>query len=415
MRFWVGVARSDVRTDRVELAAAERRRSRLRYNGPVGWGGIRTVAVGVLGTLVACGPASEPRWSIAVMRTVEGDYPHNRRVWLVDDDGQGRAAPQLPESESSYAPSEWIGWSPDGSEIIFRQADRLWRWDGEGMVDAPFVNPRWSIGEVRTAAVFDDGSVVARIHVNGGAIPGLYAWDESSLVFADAPGDSAELLTSAHALDMSFGAGPTVLWTSWTKIPDPEMEVDEEPETHRRHGLFRGGRRTDLDGPQDAKPTLSPTGEQIAWAGPSAMVLTDLDGRELGRIEAVVDSIAWRPDGRVLAGNDATSVWTYAVDTAELERLEVPMASSLAWSPSGDRLAIETSCEMGQRRIHVFEDGEEVWSRACDEDFFTAWAPDGSRFAVTRLGRTSGSVRIHVVGGEAGEELEGDFLAFRPE
>lgn len=382
----------------------------------MGWVGIRTVAVGVLGTLVACGPAAQPQWSIAVMRSVEGDYPLNTRVWLLDDDGRERAVPDVPNGEYR-APTQWIGWEPDGDALVLRQADVLWRWDGEELVDSTFVNPMFDTGTIEAAHVLDEGSVVARIRVSGAAIPGIGGFDRWSL--ARAADGTAEILASGSGVTYSVGKA-VVLWTLTSAVLDPESETQDEYLISLWHFLLRDGRETELEGPPDAMPKLSPTADQIVWAGGEETIVTDLEAREVERFPAAADGVAWSLDGTRLAGWSDAGAWTYELGSGAVRHLEVGDTSHVAWSPDGETLAVEGPCaSRPDHRVRVFDAAGESGSTECGLGYFAAWSPDGGRFALTRLNRAhgptaAGPTRIVVVGDGPGAEIDGGFLGFRP-
>ena len=368
--------------------------------------------------LVGCGPTVEPQWSLAVLRATDTTDVPRTRIWLVSEDGDERAFPEVPKGDWPHSETEWIGWSPSGDEIVVRRANKLWSWDGTRLADAPFVNPMWDTGEVTEATVFACGAVVAAMRVDGGSIPGLYGVDQWSLAVSDPGRGMAEILDSAGGLGYSSGDGPTVLWTEVNAVRDPD--TGDVLDSTRRHLLLRDETQSELEGPPDAAPVLAPTGDQIAWHDVEATVITDLEGEEHHRIDAFADRVAWTRDGEGFAGLDDNGVWWLDLDTDELRRADIAGAQHVEWSDDGDTLAVETLCEAdGQRRVQVFDRAGELWSTDCQPDYFGAWAPDGTRFAMSphprRLGlASSGPMHIETIGGEPSPPIEGGFLAFRP-
>lgn len=321
-------------------------------------------------------------------------------------------------SREYRAPTQWIGWEPDGDALVLRQADVLWRWDGEHLVDSTFVNPMFDTRTIEAADVLGE-TLVASIRVSSGAIPGIWAFDEWTLVVADLSGATPEILGRANGMRYSAGAGPTILWTETHITLDPESETEDEFLTSQAHRIDRDGGQADLEAPTGGEPLLSPSGDRIAWAKLDATLLTDLAGQQVQHVDAFAKAVAWHPSGRTLAGRDG-DVWLFELDSGELRHLNVERATDLAWSPDGEALAVETACEAAtERRIRIFDDGGERWSTECSVGYFAAWSPDGRRFALSRLDRAHGSTgdgptRIVVVGDGPGPEIEGGFLGFRP-
>ena len=115
-------------------------------------------------------------------------------------------------------------------------------------------------------------------------------------------------------------------------------------------------------------------------------------GAEVARLsfDAVVLDISWSPDGRLiavaLASSDYNRSWLAVVDSGgrELWRFEVAglgVAQSVAWSPQGDLVAVG-----GPGGVAAFTpDGGEAWSLEGVRATWVAWSPDGRYLAAATV------------------------------
>ena len=124
-------------------------------------------------------------------------------------------------------------------------------------------------------------------------------------------------------------------------------------------------------------------------------------GRELhvlGHADAV-KSVAWSPDGTLLASGDKHSLRVW--DAASGERqLSIPHRHSytawrvgVTWSPDGTRLV-----SMGEYKLQVWDaaSGQQLHTLAHTNQVSSlAWSPDGTRLALGERGYQSGADWFH--------------------
>jgi len=139
--------------------------------------------------------------------------------------------------------------------------------------------------------------------------------------------------------------------------------------------------------------TISPDGSRVVFAGnpgggPNALYAVDADG---GRPKMLVESKegdvrtpTFSPDGKKIAYVDDDSdvrhgVWVMNADGSDVHQI-VPdpgagFVSGLAWSPSGDRIAL------GFGDIYTFAPDGSDFTRVITGADSPSWSPDGSQIA----------------------------------
>jgi len=123
----------------------------------------------------------------------------------------------------------------------------------------------------------------------------------------------------------------------------------------------------------------SPDGKTLAGGGRDESIrLWDVSsGRELRRLEphlSWVTSLAWSPDGNTLASTGNKVVLWDVATGRELRRLE---GHSVAWSPDGKMLAVASSTEQS---VRLWDMGAGRELRRV-EGYSVAWSPDGKTLA----------------------------------
>lgn len=192
----------------------------------------------------------------------------------------------------------------------------------------------------------------------------------------------------------------------------------------------------DLSGIGAVRQTrISPDGQTIVYLIVSLDMERDREQSELrvvrlspdgGEQEAMAGvpgkDPAWSPDSREVAflfdGDAGPEVRLLSIATGESRRLAVLPGEgrALAWSPVGDRLALEirADSDYGSRVAVVATAAgavEQIAAAKGQEDGAPAWAPDGLSLAFARLERSCGeappvsSIQIWDVGGGEPETL----------
>jgi WD40 repeat protein len=108
-----------------------------------------------------------------------------------------------------------------------------------------------------------------------------------------------------------------------------------------------------------------------------------------------LQSLAWSPDGRLIAVGEALgTIGILKADTgAELAnfRAHTPAVMALAWSPDGQRLASAAAAGDGEIKVWDTTSWNVVWSRRRLPTglSFLAWSPDGKHLLSPGAGRAA--------------------------
>ncbi|MCX4246345.1 TolB family protein [Paraliomyxa miuraensis] len=394
---------------------------------------LESVVLGVgLVPLSACRPSDEPGWTIAVQRDVaegEGEYSH--RLWLVYDDGREDSLVPIPP-EPNYAGTrtpytQFVGWSPDGRG--FYAADRAdWfftdgRFEPLRCDDIPYAHG--CIVRGNEPLILSSGELVVPYELSSAHFPGVAPLPRAHLLVIDHEAGTSEIVDETHEYAcVSAAPGGLIVATEVLYTYGDDLDMNPSPTREYRTFMLRDGVREDIAGLTTFDCSLiAPTGDLVAWPAGAATRVTDLDGREL-HVVPHHRAAAWTSDGRWLGGNDFESVWLLDTTTGQVDRLELPEADAIHFSPDGRRLAVQERCTGStlpepRWQLRIYEDvgrWEEVWAEPCDTQHWIDWTPDGERFArQLEEDGVDGFHVISVVDGERGPFIEGRGLAFRPE
>lgn len=138
--------------------------------------------------------------------------------------------------------------------------------------------------------------------------------------------------------------------------------------------------------------TISPDGSLVIYAagpyrGPASLFVVKATGGEPIRIAADGRSPTFSPDGMQIAFVSGAAVWVANADGSDArpilsgEEALTRGVGYLAWSPTGDRIAVGLIFEQDSFAIYTFapdgSDFKQVITRGLDP----SWSPDGSRIA----------------------------------
>lgn len=385
-----------------------------RLVGLVRWG----CAVALAG--VACGPEPSPRVEVLVSRAAEEG---GTRLWILDpsrDRGSVVPRPADPRNDAGHPIS--LGWSSDGRSLHIAD-EALWRYAGGSFQRFPAGAPSPVYGPDAVAGSVLPDEAIAVIHtVGSGSLPGACPPPrESRLFLVDSELEGVDFLDSGGGVGgLTAGHGPVVVFrrTTWLlqgECLDEDMWFDPVGSWH----LWRGGELEGLEGVHAGTPSVSSSGETLAWRSETETVFTDLEGQEREAVARGAEVAAWSDDGRVYAGASDAAVWAFELDTGRLEDHPIEGVVGLAWAPDGNRLLAEVSCdEDGEaRRQVVVEGGEVVHQTPCAAEHFVAWGPRGEMFGIQRSGARCDDARFRLVEVGVGERepLTGELLSFRPD
>lgn len=387
---------------------------------------LKSVALGVvLVPLSACGPSNEPGWTIAVSRVVaEGDY--SSRLWLVYGDGREDVLVPIPPDYAETRIPKLLGWSPDGRG--FYAADREeWfftngRFEPLRCDDIPY--DHGCIASENDPLILSSGELVVPYELSSAYFPGIAPLPVAYLLVIDHEAGTSEIVDEAHEYAcVSAAPGGLIVATEVLYTYEEDLYMNPSYTRSYRTFMLRDGIREDIAGLTTLDCSLvAPTGDLVAWPDGAATRVTDLDGRER-HVVPHPRAVAWTSDGRWLGGNDFESVWLLDTATGQLDRLELPEADAMYFSPDGRRLAVKDRCpgpatQVPRWQLRIYEDvgrWEEVWAEPCATQHWIDWTPDGERFArQLEEDGVDGFRMISVEDGERGPFIEGRGLAFRP-
>jgi TolB protein len=161
----------------------------------------------------------------------------------------------------------------------------------------------------------------------------------------------------------------------------------------------------------DIEPTLSPSGQQIAFhrletASEPGIYLMNVDGADVHRVVDIpghaLQSPAWSPDGKKLAFIELTNpdaqfpVWALyivKVDGTGLQKLTTTLGDRPAWSPDGKKIAFARSSAAGIWTLTLATKALKQLTTGTDTD--AAWSPDGTRIAFERQDDSNPANVVH--------------------
>jgi len=274
--------------------------------------------------------------------------------WLL---GQARAqdAPLAPSSVANpidrqaaamrrlggrfFAAGRHPSWSPDGGQLVWD--------DGEGLILA-------EVSSRQRRRLAKPGGTAAWSPVAGGPIAYVRMDGKEKtvcLVYPDG-GDSRPI--AAGQRPRWAGDGQTLYFSAGDENSEEgatlmSVRVDHD-ETSPKELLRVSGRM----------PVLSPRGGQVAYWADQMLCVVDRDQGEtvcrFPMVEVTEDWICWSPDAKRLAfgavGSDRMAA-LWVLDVASKRAVHAPLGPcpSAAWSPDGERLALEI----------IAPGGSEVW------------------------------------------------------
>lgn len=110
--------------------------------------------------------------------------------------------------------------------------------------------------------------------------------------------------------------------------------------------------------------------------------------REIARLgRGIATSLAWRPDGKVLAVGSATGIWFYDENLASIGHLDIIGSYQIAWNASGEKLAVVN--DDADKTLQVWQISKDIagqkriWSQSWTDKEWSpidiAWEPNGQR------------------------------------
>ena len=292
-------------------------------------------------------------------------------------------------SRAVWNRERYIGWSPDGSRILFN-----------GFVNHP--EPDWPASDLYSVA--PDGAQLNKIVDVGNEDADLrsYYWDqanrdpiredEGTVVYVRQIVNAADRdpIWGDGGMMMYFDISPDsshIVYSTCAYTEDPERELTSYGELVV----------ADIENPEDTERKATAKG----WVYNYEIVLSDIEGGNVRRLTTNFNHDnfpVWSPDGSKIAFIGGNGLTIYTVATDSLQEFALPSGAGflyddMSWSPDGKHIAFVVQ---GNRfphtaSVYVFEfyglEGDieptrtwlrEIWLAASGP----AWSPDGQRIAM---------------------------------
>lgn len=299
-------------------------------------------------TLVACSTfgGDEPRWDT----DVPDSAPVEASLGTWGPEGKRIAFIHTPDSAEVPDPSSrnqlWTlhletrqmrrvmnvpmftpDWHPDGSRFVFHST-RIPQYLFTVGADGPPIRQLTGPGSPNPDF---ENTVVGRWRPDGNRILfSVEAGDRSGIYTMDPDGSSVQKRVGWSLMPDWFPSGDRITYVSWdSSVEDParrkQIYVARADGTNRR-------KLTDLDDSRDtAAPSVSPDGQQIAFAHDDQIYLMTADGTNVRQVTGGEGDAAqpeWSPDGRTIlfwrrffsgGGRSTTRLFLLEVETLEVE------------------------------------------------------------------------------------------------
>jgi eukaryotic-like serine/threonine-protein kinase len=329
--------------------------------------------------------------------------PDGRSISFVTSDGGVQTVPVAGGPLALVVHSQNLQgttWSPNGS-LVYADSGSVWRVGAPGATPQRITGlaPNQHLDNVGLPFVFPNGKDVM-----------FWLRDATGLRTAMAPVSGGNFVV----VDAPVG-NPLAYFDGWL-VYGRNDGVIAARRFDQRARRFSGDAIVLLDGATwhdegGLEAALSPTGTLVYIRGDPNVSLVTVNGRGVAEPLSVVggySSVAWSPDGGKLAIdthpiNSAGSIWVYDVASGALSRLTKPGTNAVrpAWTPDGKRIAFSSGGPTDTAIYSVPADlsgPEEVLYAEPGRSFRdVTFSPDGN-YAVLRtdlaLGATRGDIYV---------------------